>query len=80
MSFLSQLALRDSNAWVDEVAQVYAFAMFMHAASDRTRADQGVKCGIATRPGGVDVAWDILCERLDGRDRSRDPPCPCSTG
>jgi hypothetical protein len=67
---ISQLAHRDSGVWLDEAAQIYAYAM-LHATSDNKRAEQAVNCISASPPDCAAVAWDILCERLDNRSFAR---------
>jgi hypothetical protein len=62
-----QLAIRESGVWLDEDAQIYAHSMLLHATSDNKRDDEAVKCVSATRPDCATAAWDIVCERLDGR-------------
>jgi hypothetical protein len=41
--------------------------MLLHATIENKRADQVVKCIFAARPDCATAAWDIMCERLDGR-------------
>jgi hypothetical protein len=62
-----ELVVRESGLWLDEDAQTYAYAMLLHATSDNKRADRGVKCVYDARPDCATAAWDIMCERLDGR-------------
>jgi hypothetical protein len=56
---------------VDEQAQNYAYALMLHVASENKRVDQAVKCVSVARPDYVTRAWDIMCERLDGRSFAR---------
>jgi hypothetical protein len=64
---IPQLAIRESGVWMDVQAQNYAYALLLHAANENKRADQAVKLVSATRPDCAIAAWNILCERLDGR-------------
>jgi hypothetical protein len=68
---IPQLATRKSGVWLDEQAQKYAYALLLHAFSENKRADHAVKCVSAARPDCARAAWDILCERLDGRSFAR---------
>jgi hypothetical protein len=43
----------------------------LHATNDNKRADRAVKCVYAARPDCATHAWDIVCERLDGRSFAR---------
>jgi hypothetical protein len=68
---IPQLAIRESCVWMNVQAQNYAYALLLHVASENKRDDQVVKCVSATRPDYATAAWDILCERLDGRSFAR---------
>jgi hypothetical protein len=64
--------IRESEVWLDEAEQTYAYAMLLHATNDNKRADQAVKCiSSAARPDCATAVWDILFERLDGRSFAR---------
>jgi hypothetical protein len=43
----------------------------MHAANENKRGDQAVKSIGAAQPSCAITAWDILCERIDGRPFAR---------
>jgi hypothetical protein len=45
--------------------------MLPHATNDNKRADQAVKCISAARLDCATAAWDIPCERVDGRSFAR---------
>jgi hypothetical protein len=64
---IPQLAIRESGVWLDEAAQTYAHALVLHAASEHKRADQAIKCITFARHDCATGAWDIMCERLNGR-------------
>jgi hypothetical protein len=64
---IPQLAMRELSAYLDESDQSYLFALLRHVVGDNKRADHAVRCIIAARPDCGDVAWEILCERLDAR-------------
>jgi hypothetical protein len=68
---IRQLAIRESGVWLDEIAQTYAYALLLHVNSDNKRADKAVKCVSAARADSATAAWNILCERLDGRSFAR---------
>jgi hypothetical protein len=68
---IPQLAMRESEIWLDEDAQTYAYAMLMHATTDNKRVDQAVKCVFAARPDCTTAAWDIMCERVEGHSFAR---------
>jgi hypothetical protein len=68
---IPQLAIQESGAWLDEATQTYAYALLHPATSDNKRDDHAVKCVFAARPDCATAAWDILCERLDGRSFAR---------
>jgi hypothetical protein len=65
-SLIPQLDIRESRVWLDAVAQTYASALLLHAASENKRGDQEIKCISVARPHCATATWDILCERLDG--------------
>jgi hypothetical protein len=62
---IPQLAIRESNAWLEEQAHHYAYTLLLHAAFDNKRDDHDLKCISRARPDCATVARDILCERLD---------------
>jgi hypothetical protein len=64
---IPQLAIRESGVSLDEAAQTYAYALLVHNAIENKRVCQAVQCIIAAPHGCATLAWDILCERLDGR-------------
>jgi hypothetical protein len=43
----------------------------LHAASENKRTDQALKCIYAPRLGCATAAWDIVCERMNGRSFAR---------
>jgi hypothetical protein len=45
--------------------------MLLHAANENKRADKAAKCNFVARPDCATGAWDILCERPDGRSFAR---------
>jgi hypothetical protein len=68
---IPQLALRDSGISLDEAAQIYAYALLLHATIDNKRDEQADKCISASRPDYATAAWDNMCERLDNRSFAR---------
>jgi hypothetical protein len=63
-------AIRESGVWMAEAAQNHAFVLLLQAATEK-RIDHEVKCASASRHDCDVAAWDIMCERLDGRSFSR---------
>jgi hypothetical protein len=53
--------------WLDDATQDNAYTMLMHAANESKRDHQAVKCISGARLDCATTAWDIMCERLDGR-------------
>jgi hypothetical protein len=45
--------------------------MLLHATNENKRDDQAVNCLSGARPDNTTAAWDILCERSDGRSFAR---------
>jgi hypothetical protein len=68
---IPHLAIRESNVWLDEAAHPHAYALLLHVAGENKRADQAVKCIFDARPNCASAAWDIMCERMDGRSFAR---------
>jgi hypothetical protein len=68
---IPQVAIRESGVWLDEAARNYANALLLHPASENKRDDHAVKFVSAARPDRATAAWDVLCERLDGRSFAR---------
>jgi hypothetical protein len=68
---ISQLYIRESGVWLYEALQIYAYAMLLHVARENKGVNQAVKCIFCARPDCATAAWDILCERLDGRSFAR---------
>jgi hypothetical protein len=68
---IPQLTIRDSGVWLDEQAQHYAYTLLLHAASANQRTNMAMKCDSPTRIDCAAAAWDILCDRLDGRSFAR---------
>jgi hypothetical protein len=68
---IPQLAIRESGVWLDEHAHHYAYTQLLHAASDKRRADQAMKCVSLARPDCATATWDIPCERMDCRSFAR---------
>jgi hypothetical protein len=64
---IPSLNICESGVWLDDDAQTYVYALLMHAASESRRADQAVECIFDARQDYAIAAWDILCERPDGR-------------
>jgi hypothetical protein len=54
---------------LDEAARTYAYALLLHVAGENKHVDQEVKYISAARSNCA--AWDILCERMDGRSFAR---------
>jgi hypothetical protein len=71
-----QLAIRETGVWLDEQAQNYGYALLLNAANESKRVGQAVKCVSASRPDCATRAWDILCDRLDGRSSACSLPLP----
>jgi hypothetical protein len=63
---IPQLAIRESGVQLDEASQNCAYALSLHVAIENKRVDHAVKCVCVARRDCVMVAWDIMCERLDG--------------
>jgi hypothetical protein len=68
---IPQLAIRESDVWLDEAAHTYAYALLLHDASENKRSDQAVKCFFDAHHDCATAAWDIMCERMDGRSFAR---------
>jgi hypothetical protein len=68
---ITQLAIRESGVWLDEVAQTYAYALLMHATNENKRVEHAVKCISAARTDCATAVWDIMSERMDNRSFAR---------